>query len=152
MSKYECYETMFSDRDCLVNAIRAAGYTQVEVHEEPVHLRGYMNDKRPEKAEIVIRKEDISRASNDVGFRRREDGTYEAIVSEYDKRLSRWVESEKKIRKEYAREAALKTLKDKGYENIQVEKTKDGKYRITAKVPPHRIRAKKQTVGMGVKK
>lgn len=57
----------------------------IEVNKEPVNLYGYHGDVRPEKAEIVIRRSSISSSSNDVGFQRQPDGTYQAIVSDYDR-------------------------------------------------------------------
>lgn len=59
---------------------------QVEVHDIPQHLHGFQGDKRKETAHIIIRRKHVGRSSNDLGFIRKEDGNYEAIVSSYDSR------------------------------------------------------------------
>jgi len=64
------------------------GFTaeQVQVHKEAIHLHGYTGDKRQQTAEIVIPRRFVGGAANDIGFKLQEDGTYEAIISEYDRR------------------------------------------------------------------
>ena len=66
-------------------AVKAA----VQIHGKPQHLTGYTGDVRKQVAHIVVPQATVNQylgggASNDVGFLRREDGTYEAIVSAYD--------------------------------------------------------------------
>ena len=62
------------------------GFTkeQIEVHDEATNLYGYKGDKREQTAEIVIRKKDVGSSSNDIGFKKQEDGTYQAVISEFD--------------------------------------------------------------------
>lgn len=64
----------------------------IEVHAEPQHLFGYKNDRRPEVAHIIVRRQHLTRASNDIGFLREGD-KYTAIVSQYDsqERNGKWV-------------------------------------------------------------
>jgi hypothetical protein len=62
------------------------GFTSVECHEEAQHLYGYQGDRRPETAEVIVRRKDIGPASNDIGFKRQSSGEYQAIISEYDRR------------------------------------------------------------------
>ena len=50
---------------------------------EHLPLYGYQGDRRPETAELVIRRQHVGHASNDVGFARTDQG-YVPIVSEYD--------------------------------------------------------------------
>ena len=55
------------------------------MHPTPVALFGYHNDQRAEKAEVVIRRNNTGiGSSNDIGFAKQPDGSYKAIVSEYD--------------------------------------------------------------------
>ena len=42
-------------------------------------------DQREQKAEIILRRKYVGASSNDIGFKLQEDGTWEAIISEYDK-------------------------------------------------------------------
>lgn len=39
---------------------------------------------RQQKAEIIIRRKSIGSASNDIGFKQQEDGTFSAIISDFD--------------------------------------------------------------------
>ena len=91
MSRYCLVKTMFTDTNALVVALMETGnwtVEQIEVHEVPQHLRGIGGDKRKEKANIIIRRQHVGRASNDLGFVKGEDGSYETIVSQFD--LSRY--------------------------------------------------------------
>lgn len=87
MSRYCSVKTEFTDQDALVAALIEMGWTQdqIEVHEAAEHLFGYQGDQRNEMAHIIIRRHNVGRASNDVGFFRKSDGTYSAIISDYDK-------------------------------------------------------------------
>ena len=85
MSKYNRQRSQYNDRDCLVAALNEVGYTDVEVYDESVSLYGYRGDVRPEKANVIVRRKHISTAANDLGFVRESDGTYSAIVSDYDR-------------------------------------------------------------------
>ena len=46
---------------------------------------GYQGDRRPETAELVVRRRHLGTASNDLGFARTPHG-YVPIVSDYDQR------------------------------------------------------------------
>src|SRR5436305_8019752 len=83
MSKYLLYESVvFVDRDLLLAALADLGYSEVE-QGESLALYGYQGDRRPETAELVIRRRYIGSASNDVGFRRTDRG-FVPVISEYD--------------------------------------------------------------------
>ena len=86
MSRYNRQKSTYNDRDCLVAALNEQGYAEVEVHEEAVNLIGYHGDTRPEKANVIVRRKHIGTAANDLGFVKEADGTYSAIVSDYDSR------------------------------------------------------------------
>jgi hypothetical protein len=85
MSHYTTIRTQIREATILVEALREMGFQQVECHEEPQHLFGYQGDQRPEMAEVIIRRQFIGAAANDVGFRRQDSGEFEAIISEYDR-------------------------------------------------------------------
>src|ERR1017187_2133433 len=86
MSAYSTLETIYRDRDCLVVALADMGYTTVEVHEDAQNLQGYHGDMRAQKANVIVRRQYIGTASNDLGFVKKEDGTYAAIISDFDSR------------------------------------------------------------------
>lgn len=90
MSHYTQVRTRFRDPEILRAALADVGFPVVEVHAAPVALYGYQGDARADTAEVIIRRANIGPASNDVGFKRHADGTYRAIVSEYDARSNGW--------------------------------------------------------------
>ena len=86
MSKYISFpDVIFKDRRLLLAALADLGYPQVE-EGEALPLFGYQGDRRPETAEIVVRRHHLGSASNDLGFARTQAG-YVPIVSEYDQRV-----------------------------------------------------------------
>ena len=85
MSKYLTFQDcVLKDRRLLLAALADLGYTEVE-EGEALPLYGYQGDRRPETAEVVVRRRHLGSASNDVGFARTPAG-YVPIVSEYDQR------------------------------------------------------------------
>src|SRR5437763_10827081 len=86
MSKYLTFpEVVFKDRRLLLATLADLGYTEVE-EGEALPLHGYQGDRRPETAELVVRRRHLGPASNDLGFARTPAG-YVPIVSEYDQRV-----------------------------------------------------------------
>lgn len=88
MSHYTKIKTKLTSTAALLQALKDMGFgeAQLNVHKEAQHLQGYSGDSRPETAEIIIPRKSVGGASNDIGFKLQEDGTYEAIISDYDKR------------------------------------------------------------------
>lgn len=89
MSHYSSVTTKIKSKKDLVKALQKISSGKwnncVEVHDEPDNLVGYHGDKREQKAHIIIRRKDVGSASNDIGFVRQKDGTYQAVISDYDK-------------------------------------------------------------------
>ncbi|MGW0824423.1 DUF1257 domain-containing protein [Streptomyces sp. NPDC002845] len=115
MSHFTRVRTALRDPDLLVQALATLGFTTVEAHDTPQTLYGYQGDARPERAEVIIRRAHIGRLSNDIGFRRRDDGTFEAVISEYDRSHfdQPWLT---KVARAYGHAAALRYAEDNGYE------------------------------------
>jgi hypothetical protein len=85
VSKYLAFQDyVLKDRRLLLAALADLGYSEVE-EGEALPLYGYQGDRRPETAELVVRRRHLGSASNDVGFARTPAG-YVPIVSEYDRR------------------------------------------------------------------
>jgi hypothetical protein len=83
MSKYLTFtDIIFTDRRLLLTALAALGYSMVE-EGEALALSGYRGDRRPEMAEIVVRRQYVGPLANDIGFARTPAG-YVPILSEYD--------------------------------------------------------------------
>jgi len=87
MSAYIRLATPMIDRECLLDALADMGFGQgkVEVNASAVPLVGYEGTPRSTTAEVVIRREHVGSASNDLGFVRTPTG-FTAIVSDYDRR------------------------------------------------------------------
>ena len=86
MSKYLVFQDyVLKDRRLLLAALADLGYTEVE-EGEALPLYGYQGDRRPETAELVVRRRHLGSASNDLGFARTPAG-YVPLVSEYDQRV-----------------------------------------------------------------
>lgn len=93
MSHYNNIETQIKSVPALVQALcrvptRTGQWSkaQIEVHDKPQSLYGYKNDAREQTAEVIIRREHVGGAANDIGFKKQSDGTYTAIISDYDRK------------------------------------------------------------------
>jgi uncharacterized protein DUF1257 len=115
MSHFTRVRTTLRDPELLAAALAAVGFATVETHDSPQTLYGYQGDARPERAEVIVRRRDIGRLSNDIGFRRREDGGFEAIISEYDRSRygQAWLTE---LARAYGHAAALRYAEQNGYE------------------------------------
>lgn len=114
MSKYEQTATLITNPDCLIAALNELGF-QCEFHPEGAHLIGYEGRKRPETAHVIIRKHQIGEASNDIGFARRPNGTFAAVLSEYDRSIGfdeKWIG---RVHQIYKEKQLLADARAKGY-------------------------------------
>lgn len=85
MSKYLTFsDIVFKDEALLLAALADVGYTAVE-RGAALPLYGYRGDQRTERAQLVVRRQHLGPASNDLGFAHTEQG-YTPIISEYDQR------------------------------------------------------------------
>jgi hypothetical protein len=121
MSAYREQTTEMNDVDCLKKALtkvptregKADKHFEPVVHKEKVQLEGYHGDKRKQMAEIVIPRQQVGGASNDIGFERGADGNFTAHISDYDRGFynQKWLNG---LKVEYAKEKAIKTAKSVG--------------------------------------
>lgn len=86
MSHFTTVRTKIRDAEALKAALAELGYPCEEGSNLPLY--GYMGDLRPEKGDIVVRRQHIGPLSNDIGFRKVGD-SYEMIISEYDSETGR---------------------------------------------------------------
>lgn len=110
MSHYVECKPGFKDQRALTEALIAVGFdrSQIETHEEAVALYGYRGDTRPQRAHIIIRRQHVGQAANDVGWEHLPDGTYRAWISEYDSRHRFNAEMQNRIKQEYAYHAVAR--------------------------------------------
>ena len=88
MSAYKRIKCKIVNRDLLKQSLDNLGLKYTE-HESPVALQGYAGDRRNQKAEIVVARQELNKgftgASNDLGFTWNEkEGAYDMICSDYD--------------------------------------------------------------------
>ena len=119
MSQYAKLESQYKDRECLVQALNDQGYSTVEVHEQPQQLFDYCGrattylDASGDKAEIIVRRQYVGGAANDLGFAKQADGKYAPIVSRFDtgKHNTKWFN---KLKDSYNDKATAKEAKRQG--------------------------------------
>lgn len=114
MSKYMECQTVLGDRKFLLAALAELGY-HPEIHPDGAALFGYEGRERPERAHVIVRRQELSPASNDIGFARSADGHFVALLSEYDQEIGydrKWLS---KVQQIYKEKQTIATARAKGY-------------------------------------
>lgn len=128
MSAYKSLTCSFKDKDALIASLKELGYKPT-VNETKQNLRGYRNDIREQTAEIIVPRNQISSASNDLGFSYDEaKKEYIMICSEYD--LHQGVGD--KIKQSYAITAVKLALKKNRFTVKSEVHEKNGNVILTA--------------------
>jgi hypothetical protein len=113
----------------LIEALVAVGFDRSQI-EDPRGSRPALRlpgRRAPAAAHIVIRREHVGQAANDVGWERLPDGTYRAWISEYDGRHRFNPEMQNRIKQEYATtplpasSALGRTVQRRELENGEIE-------------------------------
>ena len=102
------------NKSYLVAALTELGY-KPEVHADGAALVGYEGRERPERAHVIIRRIQIGPASNDIGFVRKSDGTFGAMLSEYDRTIGfdeKWLG---RVQQAYKEQQTMADAKAEGY-------------------------------------
>lgn len=114
MSKYEETATEIRQPAHLIAALEELGFG-AEFHSAGANLVGYEGRERPERAHVIIRRNQIGSASNDIGFARKPDGTFAAVLSEYDRSIGfdeKWLG---RVYQLYKEKQVLADARAKGY-------------------------------------
>jgi hypothetical protein len=129
MSHFTCIKTQLKDKSALLKALADMGLEQVEVYDTGEHLYGYRGDIRPQMAEVIVRRQYIGPLSNDIGFQQQPDGTFEAIISEYDrpKYSQQWLNQ---LTQRYGYHALMATAPAQGFTIEEEEVLADGTIRV----------------------
>ncbi len=129
MSHFTTVRTRITDPDVLKQALDDLGFSDIEVHASPQNLYGYQGDLRPEQAEIIIRRQHIGPASNDIGFHKLPDGSYEAIISEYDQERfnQHWLDQ---LMQRYAYHIVRARLESQGFYVVGEETNENGQVHL----------------------
>lgn len=131
MSHFTAIKTEIRDVKSLVKALEDLGFQdRIEVHEKAQGLYGFQGDLRPETAEVIIRRKYLGAASNDIGFKKQEDGTYEAVISSYDRAYNYsqyWVN---KLTQRYGYHQLMTVAPEQGFIIEEQETLEDGTIRL----------------------
>jgi hypothetical protein len=131
MSHYSEVMIELTDEACLVAALSRLGFAgKAEVHKEAEVLYGYKGDARPERANIIIRRQHVGQAANDLGFERQADGRFRVWVSEYDQSRNGYNDAWMgKLKQAYGIEKARAEARKRGY-RVSEQKLDDGRVRL----------------------
>ncbi len=134
ISEYTIVQCEYADVDCIKAALEELGYV-FEEHSVAQRLRGWRGELRQQDANIIIRQQNVGRSSNDVGFRKKSNGKYELIISEYDLRAG---ETKTKLMSRmkplYAKHRHLKSLKRLRTKVTSIKAMEDGRIKIKARI------------------
>lgn len=136
MSHFTRIETQLTDLDCLVQALAELGYTAIEMGQVPLY--GWHGDDRSKLSaddpnyaplcDVVIKRKHLTSASNDIGFARQPNGTYQAYISDYDQQaLPGWLG---KVTQRYALNMTIQGARWAGYNVEEQENQADGSIRL----------------------
>lgn len=137
MSHYATVATEITDVDALTAALAEVQPNwQGHILHVPsgTHLYGYQGDRRPQRAHVVVRREYVSRSSNDIGFQLGEDGKYRALLSDYDRSIGFGKEWLGKVVQSYAKHVVLKHARLSGLRVSGTEARADGSIRMVLEV------------------
>jgi hypothetical protein len=129
LSHFTTLATQLTDTEALCAALSDVGYGAVEVHEQAQPLFGYQGDQRRDRAHVIVRRGRIGSASNDIGFRREEDGHFLAVISEYDRQRhdEAWLG---RVTARHAYHVTARTLADQGFDIAEETTERDGTVRM----------------------
>jgi hypothetical protein len=131
MSHYSEVQIELIDEGFLVAALSRLGFKgKVEVHREAQPLYGYQGDVRAQKANVIIRRQHVGQAANDLGFERQPDGRYRVWVSDYDRKYNKYDDAWLgRLKQAYGVEKAKAEAKKRGY-RVSEQKQEDGRIRL----------------------
>jgi hypothetical protein len=132
MSEYAKIKTEFKDLECLLAALKEVGYDNVEVHEKAQRLvdfqgrQTHYTDVNGDTANVIVRRRYVGGAANDLGFLKQADGSYSAMVSEYDssRHNAKWFG---RLKAKYAEHSVAKEAKRQGFKLYSPAKSVNGK-------------------------
>lgn len=82
MARVRRIPTSITSARHLIRSLEAGGFKRVERYDTPQTLLSWRNQPLAESAEIIVRRDQIGATADDLGFTRRADGGFDALVSE----------------------------------------------------------------------
>lgn len=129
MSKYKRIETQIRNTEALRAALADLGIP-FEYHDQPKPLIGYEGRERPERANLIVRRQHVGQASNDFGLEwDAASKTYRAHISEYDERQGYGPQLLNRIKQRYAVRQAINLAKARGLAVVE-QKDEHGVIRL----------------------
>jgi hypothetical protein len=141
MSAYRRIQVEFKNEEALRKALEdwcqkraqvtGRNVTFEQAQGNDLDLYGYKGKNRGIKAKYVIRRGQFNRASNDLGFAQKPDGTFEVIISEYDSNPTgesdyiRGADVLQYVKQRYAYHQTLSVAQMQGY-TVTESMTEDG--------------------------
>ena len=128
-------EISLNDSDSIKEALKEMGY-KFEEHKIAQKLLGFAGDTREQVAHIIVRKKYVGSAANDVGFYKKADGSYDMIISEFDKsgNKKQAVDFMHRIKQLYGKHLTIKQCKKLGLKISSQKVTEDNKIKIRVRV------------------
>lgn len=139
MSEYTTVQTEIDNADVLRLALQDVGLpfeeaTVVAGDRNGLSLVGYLGDTRPQKVQFAIRRRNLGRLSNDVGWAWDESNQrYFAYVSEYDVGLPKVREIVSQVTQRAAYHQVMKTVRRYGMMVERQTVTPGGEIQIVVK-------------------
>jgi len=130
MSHYSVIDTRIASGKHLVRALQDMGFHEVEIHAEAQPLIGWLGDSRESRAHIIVRREQVGAASNDIGFFQTPGGYFQARISDFDRVLfgKKWLDG---LTQRYSYHVATDLLAERGFETVAEGRDRDGTVRLT---------------------
>lgn len=130
MSHFTTVATRIVSADHLVRALADLGFVDVEVHAQAQPLIGWIGDPRTTKAHVIVRKRHLDFGSNDLGFFQNAQGTFDALISDFDRAKydDRWLNQ---LTQRYAYHVACDLLEQQRFSKVEERREKDGSIRLT---------------------
>jgi hypothetical protein len=135
MSNYTRTKTKFTNAQTLVRALCRTGFTedQIEVYQTPQPLYGYQGEQRQQTAQVIIRRQHVGGAANDIGFYLdpQDPDNCRSYISEYDSQSNGYdAQWQRKLAQNYALEGQKSAWAKRGFE-LKEEKLEGGQIRLT---------------------
>jgi hypothetical protein len=130
MSHYTIVNTQIVSAKHLTRALGDLGFADVEVHSTPQPLVGWMGLARENQANVIIRRKYLSPSSNDIGFAKNASGTFDALISDWDRPTydNKWLQQ---LSQRYAYHVATDLLDERDFSLVEEECDQDGTIHLT---------------------
>ena len=127
MSHFTTITTSIVSVDHLKKALHDMGFAEVEVHDTPQALYGFLTKSA---AEVIMRRHSFGSLKGDIGFRRGKDGRFDAIITTDDRNTfdGRWLD---RLTQRYAYHVTKDSLQQQGFDLVEETTHRNGAIQLT---------------------